>query len=87
MTETDILDLMGQALWATMLMAMPLLVAGLVVGLIVGLVQALTSIQEMTLTFVPKLAAMLAVFFVSLGFMTRTALDLFENYVLPAIIG
>ena len=65
----------------------PLLISALVVGLIVGLIQALTSIQEMTLTFVPKLAAMLVVMFLTLGFMTNICLALFDNQVLPAIVG
>jgi flagellar biosynthesis protein FliQ len=39
---------------------------------VIGLFQALTSIQEMTLTFVPKLAAIVVVFWVSMGFMTET---------------
>jgi len=85
--EFGILSLLREALWATALMAMPLLISALVVGLIVGLVQALTSIQEMTLTFVPKLAAMLVVMFLTLGFMTNIALTLFDNTVIPAIIG
>lgn len=87
MDEFGILSLLREALWATALMAMPLLISALVVGLIVGLVQALTSIQEMTLTFVPKLAAMLVVMFLTLGFMTNIALTLFDNTVIPAIIG
>ncbi|MEL6686771.1 MAG: flagellar biosynthetic protein FliQ [Pseudomonadota bacterium] len=87
MDEFGVLSLLREALWATALMAMPLLISALVVGLIVGLVQALTSIQEMTLTFVPKLAAMLVVMFLTLGFMTNICLALFENQVLPAIVG
>lgn len=87
MTETDVLELLREALWATAIMAMPLLMAALVVGLIVGLLQALTSIQEMTLTFVPKLIAMLAVLFLTLGFMTRVCLALFDNHVIPSIVG
>ena len=51
----------------------------------IGLLQALTSIQEMTLTFIPKIFAVVVVFFLSLGYMTRIALDLFNNYVLPLI--
>jgi len=85
--EFGVLSLLREALWSTALMAMPLLISALVVGLIVGLVQALTSIQEMTLTFVPKLAAMLVVMFLTLGFMTNIALGLFDNTVIPAIIG
>lgn len=87
MGEGDVLELMREALWATALMAMPLLISALVVGLLVGLIQALTSIQEMTLTFVPKLAAMLAVFFLCLSFMTQICLGLFENHVIPSILG
>jgi len=85
--DFGILNLLREALWSTALMAMPLLISALVVGLIVGLVQALTSIQEMTLTFVPKLAAMLVIMFLTLGYMTNICLSLFDNHVLPAIIG
>lgn len=87
MGEGEVLELMREALWATALMAMPLLLSALFVGLLVGLVQALTSIQEMTLTFVPKLIAMLAVFFLCLSFMTQICLGLFDNHVLPSIAG
>ena len=66
-------------------MAAPLLAIALIVGLVIGLLQALTSIQEMTLTFVPKLAAMLVVFFMSAGYMARIVLTLFETQVLPVI--
>ncbi len=87
MDEYGVLSLMREALWATALMAMPLLISALVVGLAVGLIQALTSIQEMTLTFVPKLAAMLVVMFLTMGFMTNIVLALFDNQVIPAIVG
>ena len=70
---------------AAALMSAPLLITALVVGLVVGLLQALTSVQEMTLTFVPKIAAMLLVFFLSAGFMAGVCLRLFENSVLPLI--
>ncbi|MFO1260213.1 MAG: flagellar biosynthesis protein FliQ [Sphingomonadaceae bacterium] len=54
-----------QALWITALAAAPILIPALIAGLILGMVQAATSINEQTLTFVPKLiivAAMLALF-------------------------
>ena len=44
-------------LWTTALLAAPILLASLAVGLVIGLVQAATSVNEQTLTFVPKLAA------------------------------
>ena len=87
MTEADILTVLREFLWGAALMAMPLLTAALVVGLVVGLLQALTAIQEMTLTFVPKLAAMLIVFFFSAGYMARICVNLFDNHVIPVIAG
>jgi flagellar biosynthetic protein FliQ len=56
-------------------------------GLAVGLVQALTSIQEMTLTFVPKVGAMLAVFWVTMSFMTATLVTFFTDRLIPLIAG
>ena len=47
-----------QALWMVVLISAPLLVAALAVGLVIGIIQAATSINEQTLSFIPKLAAM-----------------------------
>ena len=49
--------------------------------------QALTSVQEMTLTFVPKVGAMIAVFWVSMSFMTATLVSFFTERVVPLIAG
>lgn len=59
--EASLLALTDQMLWTTALVAGPILVATLIVGLIVGLIQAATSVNEQTLTFVPKLAVVAAV--------------------------
>jgi flagellar biosynthetic protein FliQ len=66
---------------------LPILTVALVGGLIVGLFQALTSIQEMTLTFVPKLGAIVLVFWLSMGFMTQTLVAFFRDRLVPLIIG
>jgi flagellar biosynthetic protein FliQ len=87
MTEGLFYDTLRQALWAAVMMSTPILVVALVVGLAVGLFQALTSIQEMTLTFVPKLAAIVVVFWVSTGFMTQTLVAFFNGHVIPLISG
>ena len=50
------LALADRMLWVTMLVAAPVLLASLAVGLVVGIIQAATSVNEQTLTFVPKLA-------------------------------
>jgi len=85
--EAVFFDLMRQGLWAAVVMAAPMLAVALVAGLTVGLFQALTSVQEMTLTFVPKVAAMLLVFWVSMSFMTGIVVELFRGAVLPAVAG
>ena len=53
---SNLLSLADKMLWVTALVAAPVLIASLVVGLAVGVVQAATSVNEQTLTFVPKLA-------------------------------
>lgn len=52
----SLLALADRMLWVTMLVAAPVLIASLAVGLVVGVIQAATSVNEQTLTFVPKLA-------------------------------
>lgn len=87
MTELQLYDLVRQALSTAAWISAPILGVALVVGLGVGLVQALTSVQEQTLTFVPKAAAMLVVFWVSMGFMTATLVRFFTDTVIPTIAG
>jgi flagellar biosynthetic protein FliQ len=87
MDELIFFDTLRQGLWVAVITSTPILGAALVAGLAVGLLQALTSIQEMTLTFVPKLAAMLAVFWLSMGFMTETLTGYFTGVIVPLIAG
>ena len=87
MTENAIFDLTRETVWIAVVISAPLLVSALVVGIVVGLFQALTSIQEMTLTFVPKVGVMILVFWVSMSFMTGTLVAFFDTRVLPMIEG
>ena len=87
MTEATVFDTLRQALWVAVAAAAPILAVALVVGVVIGLLQALTSVQEMTLTFVPKAAAILAVFWVSMGFMSTTLGDFFAHRIVPMIAG
>ena len=87
MDENLIFDLTRQALWIAVRMSAPLLIVALVAGVVIGLFQALTSVQEMTLTFVPKVGLMLAVFWVSMSFMTATLVSFFTDQVIPLIAG
>ncbi len=58
MTPEAVMEVAREAMYITMLLAAPLLLSALAVGLIVGIFQAATQIQEMTLSFIPKLLAM-----------------------------
>lgn len=87
MEEIVFFDTLREGLWSAVIMSMPILTVALVVGLAVGLFQALTSVQEMTLTFVPKLAAILAVFWASMSFMTGTLVSFFQGTIIPLIVG
>jgi len=57
MNEGDLLSYAREAMLLTLMIATPVMLVGLVVGVIISLIQALTQIQEMTLTFVPKILA------------------------------
>ncbi len=85
MQEAVLFDAMRQALWVAVLVSTPLLAVALIVGVVVGLFQALTSVQEMTLTFVPKIGAMLVVFWVSMSFMSGMLVSLFRDILVPLV--
>ena len=87
MREEAFFDTMRQGLWIAVTASLPILTVALVAGLVIGLFQALTSIQEATLTFVPKLAAIVAVFWATMGFMTATLTGFFHGTVVPLIAG
>jgi flagellar biosynthetic protein FliQ len=79
MTEADIIDVMSNGIWTTVIVAGPLLLIALIVGLVIGFLQALTQIQEMTLVFVPKMAAMFIGGVLLLPFMLTTLTDYMEH--------
>ena len=85
--EVVLFDTLKQGLWVAVKTSLPILAVALVAGLIVGLFQALTSIQELTLTFVPKLAAIVAVFWLTMGFMSHTLIAFFQDRLIPLMIG
>jgi len=87
MDQLIFFDTLRQGLWIAVVISLPILTVALVAGLVVGLFQALTSVQEMTLTFVPKLGAILAVFWISMSFMTNTLVSFFTSTIVPLIAG
>ena len=87
MGEAVFYDMLRAGLWVAVVISLPILAVALMSGVVVGLFQALTSIQEMTLTFVPKLAAIGAVFWLSMAFMTETLVAYFQTGLVPLIAG
>ena len=87
MPDIVFFDAMREGLWIAVMISAPMLVVALVAGVAIGLFQALTSVQEMTLTFVPKVGAMLVVFWVSMSFMSETLVDFFTSGIIPLIVG
>ena len=75
MTPTDVLELSRESVWVTLKVGGPILIVALVVGLSISLVQALTQIQEMTLSFVPKIIAIFVALILLLPFMLTTLID------------
>jgi len=77
------------ALEMTLMLAAPLLLTALAVGLIVGIFQAATQINEMTLSFIPKLLAMAAVLAITGPWMLRSLVEYTRNLIesIPGMIG
>lgn len=86
MTEVQALDFASEAIWTILKVGMPIMLVALVVGLIIALFQALTQIQEMTLTFVPKIIVVFLALLVFLPFILDS-MQLFMQGVADRIAG
>ncbi|MDR1520079.1 MAG: flagellar biosynthetic protein FliQ [Planctomycetota bacterium] len=75
----DIIDVANGMLWTCLMLSLPPLLTALVVGVLVSLMQTVTSIQEMTLTFVPKLVAVVGVVSLALSWLIDFITNYFEN--------
>jgi len=76
MEANDVIDVARDAILVMLQVSTPVMLVGLVVGLVIALFQALTQIQEMTLTFVPKIIAIFASLLLFMPFMGRVMNDL-----------
>jgi flagellar biosynthetic protein FliQ len=84
MNDTIIIDIARQAVYLVLKASAPMLIASLVVGLIVSILQTVTSIQEQTLSFVPKLIAVFLVLILAgswiLNSLREYTVELFTNF-------
>jgi flagellar biosynthetic protein FliQ len=89
MTPETVVTVGRHALEMTLMLAAPLLLTALAVGLIVGIFQAATQINEMTLSFIPKLLAMAAILALTGPWMLRTLVEYTRNLIesIPGMIG
>lgn len=81
MNETDVLQVLRDAIWSGGMAVAPVLAVATIVGLGISLIQALTQVQEMTLTFVPKIVAIVVTVMVALPFMYGQLAALMERVV------
>jgi len=88
MTDVAVMTLAKEALKLSLYLSFPLLLTALVIGLAISIFQAVTQIQEMTLTFVPKILGMALVLFLSLPWFIKKLVTFTENLLLniPGLI-
>ena len=79
MNQADAIDIVQSAIWTVIVASGPAVAAAMAVGIIIALLQALTQVQEMTLTFIPKIIAILVVAAFSASFMGAAIYNFAEN--------
>ncbi len=89
MTPESVLDITQNAMWTAVIVAAPMLVTALVVGLIIGMFQAATQINEMTLSFIPKLFTLFITLVIAGPWLLTTLINYTQNLILsiPSVIG
>ena len=78
-TDDVIIDIAREVLWCIIKSSAPMLLVSLLIGLIVSIFQTVTSIQEQTLTFVPKLLGIFVVIMLCGGWILNNVVELFQN--------
>lgn len=78
MTEADVVDISSQTIWVIIKCSAPLLLVSLIVGLVISIFQTVTSIQEQTLTFVPKLLAIFITLLLTGGWIMNNCVEFFR---------
>lgn len=79
MTAVEVVDVMRDGIWVLLKVAGPAMLVSLVIGLIISLIQALTQLQEPTLTFVPKILAIFGTLIITMPFMISTMVTFMEQ--------
>ena len=85
MTGAEVLDIAQDGVWTLIFVSAPMMLVGLIVGLVIALFQALTQIQEQTLTFVPKILLLFATFVLTIPFMSTTLIEFTRELMSRAV--
>ncbi len=85
MNATDVLEVSRDSIWVMLKISAPLMLTALIVGLVISLLQALTQLQEQTLTFVPKILILFAVFVLTIPFMSNTLVEFTKELMTKAV--
>ena len=85
MSGADVIDIARDSIWTLVLVAAPAMLIGLIVGVTIGLLQALTSIQEATLVYVPKILAIFITLLIAFPFM-GAVLDGYTHRIMDKIV-
>ncbi|MBB3979251.1 MULTISPECIES: flagellar biosynthesis protein FliQ [Rhizobiaceae] len=84
MNEADALDIAQAAIWTVIVAAGPAVLAAMIVGVVIAFIQALTQVQEVTLTFVPKILAVLVTVAISAPFI-GAQISIFSDVIFSRI--
>lgn len=79
MTAVEVVDVLREGIWVLLKVAGPAMIVSLVIGLAISLIQALTQLQEPTLTFVPKVLAIFGTLIITMPFMIGTMVTFMEQ--------
>lgn len=88
MSADVVMDISREVIWTVVKVSAPLLIISLIVGLLISVFQTITSIQEQTLTFVPKFIAIMIVLLIAGGWMMNSVSELFVDIMkqIPTLI-
>ena len=89
MTPESVLDITQNAMWTAVIVAAPMLVTALIVGLVIGMFQAATQINEMTLSFIPKLFTLFITLVIAGPWLLTTLINYTQELIMsiPTAIG
>ncbi|MCK9328301.1 MAG: flagellar biosynthetic protein FliQ [Candidatus Cloacimonetes bacterium] len=85
MSQELVIEIATQTIYFTMIIAAPILITGLIIGVLLSILQSIIQIKEMTLTFIPKILAVMLILLLTIPWMINKFLEFF-NYIMNIMI-